>query len=191
MNGKVDIIAAMKESCDMSRPHIPSLVFFSFLTLAISIVSLGILAGPIFSGLFNVYLKIKEEEAPQAELLFMSFDRFWPLCIFGLVMGVLVFIPSILGSTFIGFILFIIIGTYWLYVLPILVTKKITMIEAMSESKQLVSTNNYWLHFILFTLLVVISVLGAKAYWLGLLFTTPFAVGTVAASYETLKTDLE
>ena len=191
MNGKVDIISAMRESCDMSLSHIPAFVFFSFLTLVISIASVGILAGPMFGGLLNVYLKLQEEETPRAELLFMPFDRFWTLCIFGLIMVALIVIPSLLGVTIIGFVLFIIIGTYWFYVLPLVVTQDTTIIEAMCQSKQLVCTNNYWLHIILFTFLVVISVLGAKAYWLGLLFTTPFVVGTIAACYATLKTDLE
>ena len=87
-----------------------------------------------------------------------------------------------------NFVIFIVVGAYWFYVLPILVTKKdIGVFEAMSESKLLVTSNNYWLHLILFAFLVVVSALGAKAYWLGLLFTTPFVAGTIIACYKALK----
>ena len=111
--------------------------------------------------------------------MFACFDRFGTLFLAWWCAGLLILL---------GLVLFVVPGLYlitiWLYLLPLIVDKGLSVGEAMSRSKEMVMKGGFWIHF---AALLVVGILTAVAVSMtggvGNLLTVPFSIAFVVAMY--------
>ena len=172
------------------------LTLAGLIVVALSTVTVGILAGPLIAGLCRmVLLRIRDQRRPEVGLVFAGFERTGPLIVAGLVLAIVVGIAWI---TIIGGLL---LSAIWLYVIPLMIDRDRRFGEALSESKDLVIANGFWQHVGVVILLGLINTVLTQSggFIVGLgsgfrygpipvgllaIFTTPFTVAVVIVMYE-------
>ncbi|MGB6971373.1 MAG: hypothetical protein WBD61_04365, partial [Desulfobulbales bacterium] len=109
----------------------------------LTILSLGILAGPFLGGYFLLIIYfLRDNKKPSFNDIFSGLQQFGNLFPFVLVILII----------FIGFMLLVLPGllfaTWWLYVLPLMVDRKISFSEAMRLSMNKVNETGFLIHFV-------------------------------------------
>ena len=139
----------------------------------LSVITLGILAGPLTAGLYNMVVgRIRDGRHAQIGDVFSCMNRFWGFLWAAIVLVVLIALASL---TIVGGVL---LATVWIYVFPFMVDRKMGLTAAMSASYHQVVDNGFWEHL---ALIVVFFAIGAVANgWVGIL-TTPFTIAVVTA----------
>jgi hypothetical protein len=151
-----------------------ALIIGTIVAIALSVVSLGVLAGPLTAGLYGMVVgRVRDGKAPHVGDVFNYFGRFWSFFGAFFVLAILIGLASL---TIVGGIL---LAAIWLYVFPLMVDRGMRFGEAMSESYRMVK-GAFWEHVALVLIVVVIGSLANGA--LGLL-ATPFLVALVAVAY--------
>jgi hypothetical protein len=140
-----------------------------------------IMTGPMMGGLYNFYLKlIRGQPAGVGD----TFSGFGPQFI-QLVLGS--FITSFLVT--IGMLFCLIPGIYfavcWKFTLPTIIDKRLGFWEGMGASRRAV-TGRWWLVFALALVTGLIGAAGVIACCIGVLVTSPIAIGAIAYAYEDL-----
>ncbi len=151
----------------------------------LTILSMGILAGPFLGGYFLliIYL-LRDNKKPSFNDIFSGLQQFRNLFPFVLVLLII----------FIGFMLLVLPGllfaTWWLYVLPLMVDRKISFSEAMRLSMNKVNETGFLMHFVFLLLISVIPMmllnfLSAMIPFLLVLkiLLPPFQAGCLASLY--------
>ena len=120
----------------------------------LTILSLGILAGPFLGGYFLLIIYfLRDNKKPSFNDIFSGLQQFGNLFPFVLVILII----------FIGFMLLVLPGllfaTWWLYVLPLMVDRKISFSEAMRLSMNKVNETGFLMHFVFLLLISVIPMM--------------------------------
>jgi hypothetical protein len=120
----------------------------------LTILSMGILAGPFLGGYFLLIISfLRNNKKPSFNDIFSGLQQFGNLFPYFLVLLII----------FIGFMLLILPGflfaTWWLYVLPLMVDRKISFSEAMRLSMNKVNETGFLMHFVFLLLISVIPIL--------------------------------
>jgi len=150
------------------------LIIGTILVGALSVLTIGVLAGPLFGGLYGMLVgRVRDGKTPHVGDVFGQFDRFWSF--FG-AFWVLAILIGLASLTIVGGIL---LGAVWLYVFPVMVDRRMGFGDAMGESYRIVK-GAFWEHVGLVIVFVVISSL---ANGLLTLLATPFLVALVVAGY--------
>ncbi|MDH3777125.1 MAG: hypothetical protein OER59_08710 [Desulfobulbaceae bacterium] len=151
----------------------------------LTILSLGILAGPFLGGYFLLIIYfLRDNKKPSFNDIFSGLQQFGNLFPFVLVILII----------FIGFMLLVLPGllfaTWWLYVLPLMVDRKISFSEAMRLSMNKVNETGFLMHFVFLLLISVIPMmllnfLSAMMPFLLVLkiLLPPFQAGCLASLY--------
>ena len=171
----LDIGLVFKQGWRLFVKDIGPLLIGALIAGVLSIVTLGILAGPLAAGLYGMVVKrVRDGQQPAVGDVFGQLGRFWAFFAAALVLGILIGLASL---TIIGGIL---LATIWLYVFPLMVDRGIGLGEAMGASYRMVKQAGFWEHLALVIVFLVISSLanGALA-----ILATPFLVAAVAAGY--------
>jgi hypothetical protein len=170
----IDIGQVLKRAWHFFIDDIAPLLLGMLIATGLSIVTLGILAGPLYAGLYGMTVRrIRDGKAAAIGDVFSEMGRFWSFFAAALVLVVLIGLASI---TIVGGFL---LATIWLYVFPIMVDRGVGLGEAMRVSKDLVMKAGFWEHLALVILFLVIGSLG----WPVTLVTTPFAIAAVTVGY--------
>ncbi len=172
---RLDVGLAFKGGWNAFTADIVALIVGGLIACLLSIVTLGILAGPLFAGLYNMVIgRIRDGRKAAVGDVFSCMDRFWSFLWAAIVLVVLIGLASL---TIVGGVL---LATIWLYVFPFMVDRRMSLGEAMSASYHRVVDNGFWEHLVL---VVIFFAVGAVANgWVGLL-TTPFTIAITAAAY--------
>ena len=148
-------------------------------------VTLSILYGPLLGGyMLMAILLLRDEKKPAFNDLFNGFQFFRLLFPYFFV-----FLAKL-----IGFMLFVLPGvlfaTWWIYVLPLMVDRKIGFGEAMRISSDKVSETGFFMHMVFLLLVYVIPVIllqilvSLLPFLMVLtLLLMPFQVGCMASLY--------
>ena len=171
----LDIGLVLKQAARLFVKDLAPLLIAALITGALSVLTLGILAGPLFAGLYGMVIaRVRDGRQPQVGDVFDGLQRFWSYLAAALVLVLLVGLASI---TIVGGFL---LATIWLYVFPLMVDRGMGLGEAMKASKDLVVRSGFWEHLALvIVLFVVLSVAdGALA-----VIAVPFVVVAVTAGY--------
>lgn len=171
----LDIGLALKQAARLFVKDLAPLLIAALIAGALSVLTLGILAGPLFAGLYGMVIgRVRDGRQPEVGDVFSGLDRFWSYTGAALVLVVLVGLASI---TIVGGFL---LATIWLYVFPLMVDRRLGIGEAMKQSKDLVMKAGFWEHLALvLVLFVIVSVAnGALA-----IIAAPFVVVAVSAAY--------
>ena len=172
---RLDVGQAFKGGWNAFTADIVPLLVGTLIAGLLSIVTLGILAGPLTAGLYTMVVR-RVREGRRAEIgdVFSCMDRFWAYLWAAIVLVVLIGLASL---TIVGGVL---LATVWIYVFPFMVDRRMGLTEAMSASYHQVVDNGFWEHLALIVLFVAI---GAVANgWVGIV-TTPFTVAVIVGAY--------
>jgi len=171
----LDIGLVFKQGWRLFVKDIGPLIIGTLIAGVLSILTLGILAGPLAAGLYGMVVKrVRDGQPAGVGDVFSQMNRFWSFFAAALVLVVLIGLASL---TIIGGIL---LATIWLYVFPLMVDRGMGISDAMGESYRLVRTAGFWEHLALVIVFIVISALADGALTI---LATPFLVALVVAGY--------
>ncbi|MGC8927969.1 MAG: zinc ribbon domain-containing protein [Myxococcota bacterium] len=174
----MDFNRIFKYAWELFVKDIVPLIVGGLIAGILSVVTLGILAGPLYGGLTKMVIRRVRENRP-AEIgdVFSAMDQFGTLFLTTLVIGIILII---------GFALCIIPGlllsTIWIYVIVLIVDKKLSMGEAMSGSKSLVMQVGFGMHLIMVLIFGLISGILSITY-IGGLVASPFVLVVICVMY--------
>lgn len=150
------------------------LIIGTILAVALSVLTIGILAGPLMGGLYGMVVgRVRDGRTPHVGDVFDQFDRFWSF--FG-AFWVLTILIGLASLTIVGGIL---LTAIWLYVFPVMVDRKMGFGDAMGESYRMVK-GAFWEHVAFVIIGVVIASIANGAL---MLLATPFLVALITAAY--------
>jgi uncharacterized membrane protein YvlD (DUF360 family) len=172
---RLDVGQAFKGGWNAFTADIVPLLVGALIAGLLAIVTLGILAGPLIAGLYNMVVRrIRDGRRAEIGDVFSCMDRFWAFLWAAIVLVVLVGLASL---TIVGGVL---LATIWIYVFPFMVDRRMGLTEAMSASYHQVVDNGFWEHL---ALIVVFVAIGAVANgWVGMI-TTPFTIAVIVGAY--------
>jgi uncharacterized membrane protein YvlD (DUF360 family) len=172
---RLDVGLTFKGGWNAFAADIVALIVGGLIACILTIVTLGILAGPLAAGLYSMVIgRVRDGRPARIGDVFSCMDRFWGFLWAAIVLVVLIGLASL---TIIGGVL---LATVWLYVFPFMVDRKMGLTDAMSASYHQVVDNGFWEHL---ALLVIVFAISAVANgWVGLL-ATPFTLALIAAAY--------
>lgn len=162
------------------------LIFLSTLMATIlSLISFGILTGPLFGGLMVLNLQMLRDKPAAFNEIFAHFDKFLPTLFLCLASGICSFIAGktpVIGS-FIGIILspFILIVTS--FAIITVIEKGATPVAAVKEGVTFFKTDPLiiWIFGLITSIL---SAIGAIIFGIGILLTIPFATVCMSVAYQ-------
>ena len=172
---RLDVGQAFKGGWNAFTADIVALLVGTLIAGLLSIVTLGILAGPLTAGLYNMVVRrVRDGRPAQIGDVFSCMDRFWGFLWAAIVLVVLIGLASL---TIVGGVL---LATVWIYVFPFMVDRRMGLTDAMSASYHQVVDNGFWEHL---ALLVIFVAIGAVANgWIGII-TTPFTIAAIVGAY--------
>lgn len=190
-NVEIDIGSAVKRGWALVMANLPVLAGATVLAWAIGVGlgflpiigwAAGVLLGSILHGgvLYMFIRRIRGEDVQLGDM-FAGFNIApVPLILAGLLCGAL---------TAVGLVLCILPGIYlavsYLFVLPLVIDKKLDFWPAMEVSRQVV-TKYWWSMFLFVIVLILIVCAGALACGLGLIIAMPVVFAAAMYVYEDL-----
>ncbi len=137
-----------------------------------------LVSGPLTAGFYIVANKISKGEPYEFGTFFKGFDFFVPLLLYSLISGIFVAL---------GLVALILPGIYlavaYTFVPLFIVFGKMEFWDSMEFSRNMV-TKKWWDIFGFVLLLVLINIVGALAFVVGLLFTIPITYCAIYAAFE-------
>jgi uncharacterized membrane protein YvlD (DUF360 family) len=172
---RLDVGLAFKNGWNAFTADIVPLLLGTLIAGLLSVVTLGILAGPLTAGLYSMVIgRIRDGRQAEIGDVFGCMDRFWGFLWAAIVLVVLIGLASL---TIVGGVL---LATIWIYVVPFMVDRRMGLTDAMAASYHQVVDNGFWEHL---ALIVIVFVIGAVANgWLAIL-TTPLTIAVLSAAY--------
>ena len=172
---RLDVGLSFKGGWNTFTADIVPLLVGGLIAGILSIVTLGILAGPLVAGLYSMVIgRIRDGRRAQIGDVFSCMDRFWSFFAAALVLFVLIGLASL---TIVGGVL---LATIWMYVIPLMVDRKLDLYDAMAASYHLVVDNGFWEHL---ALAIVLIALNAVADGPLAILSVPFTLATIGAAY--------
>jgi hypothetical protein len=171
----LDIGLAFKRAWGLFVKVIAPLLIGALIAGALSILTVGILAGPLFAGLYGMFIgRVRDGRPARVGDVFAGLGRFWSYFAAALVLVVLIGLASL---TIVGGFL---LATIWIYVFPLMVDRRMGLGEAMRTSKDMVMKAGFWEHLalVLVGFVIVVVANGALA-----IIATPFLIVLVTAAY--------
>ena len=174
----IDIGFALKHGWRLFFKDIVPLLLGTLIATALSIVTIGILAGPLFAGLYAMVVsRVRDGRPPEVGDIFSCMDRFWSY--FGAAI-VLVLTIGIASITIIGGVL---LATIWIYAFPLMVDRGMGFWDALGVSYHMVVDGGFWEHLVLIVIFALLNSIGGWAW----LLTTPFTITTIIAAYYAIQ----
>ena len=190
---KVDVKIGkwLEEGFTLYKNNFATLVLASIIALALSTVTIGLLAGPMIAGLIIVTLQLlrKNEPKPDAGAVFRGFHYFLSSFLFMLVWGLAILLGSFILSIFpgIGQLLSLFFAysaqAFLMFGLYLIVDKQMDFWPASQESIQTVKMN-FWPFLGLSAIASIIGSIGAIAFGVGIVLTIPIQACIIAAAYQ-------
>jgi uncharacterized membrane protein YvlD (DUF360 family) len=172
---RLDVGQAFKGGWNAFTADIVPLLVGTLIAGLLSIITLGILAGPLTAGLYNMVVgRVRDGRPAQIGDVFSCMNRFWGFLWAAIVLVVLIALASL---TIVGGVL---LATIWIYVFPFMVDRKMGLTEAMSASYHQVADNGFWEHLALLVIFAAVSAIANG--WVGIL-TTPFTIAVIVGAY--------
>jgi hypothetical protein len=177
----IDAGRCVSRSWDLVKGHFWLLVGACFVIHLIQGVPFvgGLISGPLYGGLFLLFLKLIRGQRAEFENAFAGFsDQFLQLFLAGLVVGIL---------SGVGYLFCILPGIYlsvaWLFAVPLVMDRRIDFWPAMELSRKVIS-HHWWQMLFLCILAVLVCFLGLLVCVIGLYVALPVAIGAFAYAYE-------
>lgn len=178
---------------DLYKNNFLTLLVATILAVALSIVTLGILAGPMMAGLICLTLGLldKREPKPQMSAVFKGFDYFLQSFLYVLVWAVIVNVAGAVLSAapiigpLLTFLLHLAAWPLLAFAMFLIVDKKMDFWPASMASIKMVSS----MYLPLWALVVVAGLLGSIGsfvFVIGAVLTAPISFCILAVAYRDL-----
>ncbi len=173
----MDIERLLRDSWEKYLKEIIQLVLFTLVGgfLCIFIITIPAVMKGFVVGFLGY---VRDGRKPEFSDLWSHWDKFIPIVLLLIVMGIL---------TAIGFALLIVPGVYltvvWFYALFYLVDKDMGYWKAMGASRDAVMQSGFINHLVIVLIAWVLNALGSAAAGIGALFTAPFALILISHAY--------
>jgi len=163
--------------------NLAPLVLTTFVYIAVSIVSFGILAPVLTAGYMqSILLLVREGRKPQIRDLFGQMRLFFPLLGFLLLVSFVV----MLGLKILvlpGIVAMIALSYFCLFMLPLMTDEGLGLIEAIKESSRMAMEPPVGEYIVVIIVFLIINSIG-NSTGIGILFTQPFATIFIMLVYE-------
>ena len=168
----------------LTLKHIASLIIMTFVMLIVSVFTVGILAPVTMAGYTkSILLMLREKREPKIPDLFSQFHLFLPLLGFSIVVFIVVMIGFML-LFFPGLIISLFVSFACIYMIPLMVDKKMNLIDAVKESYSMSVSKGVLTDNIVVVLIYIgICMIGSTVF-IGTLFTQPLATIFLLSVYE-------
>jgi uncharacterized membrane protein len=190
---KVDVRIGkwLEEGFNLYKNNFATLVLASIIALVLSMVTIGLLTGPMIAGLIIVTLQLlrKEEPKPDAGSVFRGFHYFLNAFLFMLIWGLTILIGSFILSLFpgIGQLLSLFFAysaqAFLMFGLYLIVDQQMSFWPASQKSIHTVKSN-FWPFLALSVIASIIGSIGAIAFGIGIVLTIPIQACILAAAYQ-------
>lgn len=173
----------IERAWELTIAHIVALLLVTLVMVAVSSLTLGILAPVTMAGYTqSLLLLLRSGREPRVQDLFAHMHLFFPLLGFSL---------AVLLAMTLGFALFLLPGVLvlaavafaCLYVLPLMTDRRMALFEAIGESWRLAQQGRLADHLVAVVIVTAISAVGGTVY-VGTLFTQPLATLFLLSIYE-------
>ncbi len=179
----MDFKQLIERSFNLTLKHIVALILLTLLLVAISTLSLGLLAPVASAGYMHAMIRmVREEREPRMQDIFTHMNLFLPLLGFGILSTVVILIGYAL-LVLPGILLAVGITYTCLYMLPLMTDKKLPLVDAIKESFQMTTTGSLTDNIIIAVLFIGVVTIGGSTL-IGTLLTQPFASVFLAVVYE-------
>ncbi|MDH3884675.1 MAG: hypothetical protein OET63_10705 [Desulfobacterales bacterium] len=180
----------IEEGFNLYKNNFGTLVLASIIALVLTIVTIGILAGPMLAGLAIITLRLlrKEHPEPDAGKVFRGFDYFLNAFLFMLIWVIAILVGSFILQIFpvVGQLLSLFFvyaaQAFLMFGIFLIVDKQMNFWPASMESIQTVKTN-FWPFLGLSTVASIIGSLGGIALGIGIVLTIPIQACILAVAY--------
>jgi hypothetical protein len=178
----MDFKKHLEAAWNMTLQHIVVLVMMTVVSLAVSLLTAGLLGPVVMAGFIQSIIRMmREGRAPRLEDLFSQMRLFLPLLAFSIVVCIAILI---------GIMLFILPGlaiamaaTFGcLYVLPLMTDRQMGLMDAVKTSWHMALQKNVADHIVVVILFVGLLAVGGSVF-IGILFTQPFAMVFMVSVY--------
>ncbi len=179
MDFKKHFMTAWKSTLEFIVP----LILMTLVMIVVSVVTIGILAPVTMAGYIqSLLLMVRDRREPKIQDLFSEMRLFFPLLLFGIIACIIIYIGFML--LFLpGLLVLIALAFCCLYMLPLMIDKRLGIIEAIKESYRMAVSGNIVEHIIVAVLFFGISAIGSS-FLLGSLFTQPLATIFLLSVYD-------
>ena len=181
----------LQEGFNLYKENFGTLVLASAVAMALSVVTAGILSGPMFAGLLYICLALydRRQPVPQVGEVFKGFSYFIQSFLFVLVWGLIIVVVSVVVNVIplLGQILSLAliygVQALLMFGLFLVVEKNLSFWDASMESINTVKTN-FWPFLGLGVVASIIGSLGAMACGIGVIFTAPIQACILTVAYR-------
>ncbi len=179
----MDFKQLIEKSFNLTLKNIVALILLTVLLIAISTLSLGLLAPVASAGYLHAMIRmVRESREPRMQDIFSHLNLFLPLLGFGILATVVIFLGYAL-LILPGILLAVGITYTCLYMLPLMTDKKMPIVDAVKESYRMATTGSLTDNIIVAVLFMGVVAIGGSTL-IGTLLTQPFATVFLAVVYE-------
>ncbi len=172
----MDYAGMLKESWEKLLAEMVHLVLFALVGWLLCFTL--ILIPTVFAGwVRGILAYVREGRPPDFDELW-NFDDYLPTALMILLGG----LALLVGYT-LFFIPGLILSVWWLYAMYFLLDRDMGVVEAFGASKDLVSSDGFGVHLVVYLVLLLLSALGGALYGIGGFFTTPFGMIFLSLAY--------
>ena len=183
----MDIGKGISQSFDLYRKNVGVLLAAGFLTMIISCVTIGILAGPLFGGLLILCRKLLKGEKAEIGEIFAHFDKFVP----ALLLTLIIFVPTMIVACipFLGALVMFfagpIINLVYSFGLIMIIEKNKTFMDALRDSFELIKPNVV-MNWVYAFVINILGSIGVILVGIGIILTLPISPLGLCIAYNDL-----
>ncbi len=179
MDFKHHILAAWNLTID----HIVAVILTTLVMIAISTLTLGILAPVTLAGYTQSLLHLmRSGREPRVQDLFTHMNLFLPLLGF----GILVFLATLIGFMLLflpGILVMLAVTFCCIYMIPLMTDRGLGLTAAIRQSYAMARQGALVDHAVVIILFIAINMIGGSVF-IGVLFTQPLATLFLLSTYE-------
>jgi hypothetical protein len=179
----MDFKRHIEAAWNLTLGNIVALLLNTLVMVAISALTLGILAPVIMAGYTQSLLQLmRSSREPKVQDLFAHMNLFLPLLAF----GVAVFVAVSIGFALLflpGLVVVVAITFCCIYMMPLMTDKNMGLVDAIKESYAMSRSGELVDHIVVVIIFMAISAIGGSVF-IGVLFTQPLATLFLLSTYE-------
>lgn len=179
----MDFKRHIETAWNLTLGNVVSLILMTLVMVAVSSLTLGILAPVTMAGYTQSLLQLlRNGREPKVQDLFAQMKLFLPLLGFGFA----VFVATSLGFMLLllpGIIIVVAITFCCVYMIPLMTDKNMGIVDAVKESYAMGRRGELVDHIVVVIIFMAISMIGGTVF-IGVLFTQPLATLFLLSTYE-------
>jgi uncharacterized membrane protein len=179
----MDFKRHIETAWNLTIGNIVSLILMTLVMVAVSALTLGVLAPVTSAGYVHSLLQlVRNGREPKVQDLFSQMNLFLPLLGFGIA----VFLASSIGFMLLflpGLFIVAAITFCCIYVIPLMTDKKLGLVDAVKESFAMGMHGELVDHIVVVIIFMAITMIGGTVF-IGVLFTQPLATLFLLSTYE-------